>query len=148
MDGQAPFFRTKRLDQMSEAEWESLCDGCGQCCTVSLIDEDDPDGDVLRTCIGCELLDLPTVRCTDYANRHSRVPSCVKLTPGNVSALSWMPKTCAYRLIGEGKPLFDWHPLISGRADSVVEAGVSVKGKLVSERDVDEADFEDYVVEG
>lgn len=145
MDGQAPFYKTKRLEQMSEAEWESLCDGCGQCCTVSLIDDDDPGGAVLRTCIGCELLDLETVRCTDYANRHERVPGCVKLTPGNVSALSWMPKTCAYRLIAEGKPLFDWHPLISGRAGSVVEAGVSVKGTLVSERDVDEADYEDYV---
>ncbi|MFC4724385.1 YcgN family cysteine cluster protein [Glycocaulis abyssi] len=145
MTRQAPFYKTKTLAQMSAAEWESLCDGCGQCCTVSLIDEDDPEGAVLRTCIGCELLDLETVRCTDYASRHERVPSCVKLTPGNVRDLSWMPQTCAYRLIAEGKPLFDWHPLISGRSESVVEAGVSVKGSLVSERDIDEEDFEDYV---
>lgn len=145
MTRQVPFYLTKTLQQMSEAEWESLCDGCGQCCTVSLIDDDDPEGEVLRTCIGCALLALDTVRCTDYANRHVRVPSCVKLTPGNVSELGWMPHTCAYRLIAEGKPLYDWHPLISGRAMSVVEAGVSVKGTLVSERDVDEDDYEDYV---
>ncbi|MCC5980872.1 MAG: YcgN family cysteine cluster protein [Oceanicaulis sp.] len=142
-----PFYQTKSLTEMSEAEWESLCDGCGQCCTLSLIDEDDAGETVHRTCVGCTLLDLEAVRCRDYANRHERVPSCVKLTPDNVSALRWMPQTCAYRLLAECKPLFDWHPLISGRADSVVEAGVSVKGSLVSENDIDEDDLEDYVVE-
>lgn len=140
-----PFYQTKSLAEMSEAEWESLCDGCGQCCTLSLIDEDDEEGKVHRTCVGCKLLDLETVRCRDYANRHAHVPSCVKLTPDNISALRWMPQTCAYRLLAEGRPLFDWHPLISGSADSVVAAGVSVKGTLVSENDIDEDDLEDYL---
>ncbi|MFN3834302.1 MAG: YcgN family cysteine cluster protein [Glycocaulis sp.] len=147
MNDARPFYQTKSLAEMSEAEWEALCDGCGQCCTLSLIDEDDAAGKVHRTCVGCKLLDLETVRCRDYANRHDHVPSCVKLTPDNIGALQWMPDTCAYRLLAEGRPLFDWHPLISGDPASVVEAGVSVKGRLISETDIDEDDLEDFVID-
>ncbi|MBV8440210.1 MAG: YcgN family cysteine cluster protein, partial [Hyphomicrobiales bacterium] len=122
-DEDAPFWRTKTLDEMSASEWESLCDGCGRCCLVKLEDED--DGEIHFTDIGCKLLDAKTCRCLDYKSRHRRVPDCVKLTPQAVRSLSWLPVTCAYRLVAEGKDLFDWHPLVSGSADSVHEAGVS-----------------------
>lgn len=146
MTDKTPFYERKTLSEMNEVEWELLCDGCGKCCVVLLGDEDDPDT-FWRTNVGCKLLDLKTVRCSDYANRHTKVPACVKLTPDNVSALKWMPDTCAYRLIHEGKPLYDWHPLKSGNLNSVVEAGVSVKGQLISENLVDEDDFENHIVE-
>jgi uncharacterized protein len=128
-DQQAPpFWRTKTLDEMSAAEWESLCDGCGRCCLVKLEDED--TGKIDFTDIGCKLLDAKTCRCLDYRQRHRRVPDCVKLTPAAVRELRWLPVTCAYRLVAEGRDLFDWHPLVSGSADSVHEAGVSVRGRV------------------
>ena len=139
-----PFYESKSLAEMSTEEWESLCDGCGKCCVVLLQDADTDR--VWRTDVGCKLLNLKTVRCSDYADRHAKVPGCVKLSPDNVGNLSWMPDTCAYRLLDEGKPLFDWHPLKSGDPDSVVRAGVSVRGRLVSERDVDPDDLEDHIV--
>lgn len=140
-----PFYESKSLAEMSAEEWESLCDGCGKCCVV-LLQEAETEK-VWRTDVGCKLLDLKTVRCSDYANRHAKVPGCVKLSPDNIGDLSWMPKTCAYRLIDEGKPLFDWHPLKSGDPESVVRAGISVRGTLVSERDVPEDALEDHIVE-
>ena len=145
MTEERPFYETKTLRQMSREEWESLCDGCGKCCVVLL--QDEADDTVYRTNVACKLLDLKTVRCGDYENRHVRVPSCVKLSPDNVGDLSWMPDTCAYRLLHEGKPLFDWHPLKTGDARSVERAGVSVKGRLVSETEIDDADLEDHIVE-
>jgi uncharacterized cysteine cluster protein YcgN (CxxCxxCC family) len=123
-----PFWRAKTLEQMNESEWESLCDGCARCCLIKLEDED--DGKILNTDIGCRLLDGATCRCKDYARRARRVPDCVSLTPQAVRTLTWLPPTCAYRLIAEGKDLFDWHPLKSGRAESVHEAGVSVRGRV------------------
>ncbi|XBQ16298.1 MAG: YcgN family cysteine cluster protein [Oceanicaulis sp.] len=140
-----PFHERKTLSEMTSEEWESLCDGCGKCCVVLL--EDEEDGRVWRTNVGCRLLDLGSVRCSDYANRHVRVPGCVRLTPENISSLKWMPDTCAYRLIAEGKPLFDWHPLKSGDPDSVRKAGIGVHGTLVSETEVDEDDLEDHMVD-
>lgn len=142
-----PFYETKKLSQMSESEWESLCDGCGKCCVVLLQDEPGDGGAVWRTDVGCRLLDLEAVRCSDYANRHARVPGCVKLTAKNVGRLKWMPKTCAYRLIHEGKPLPGWHPLKTGDPDSTRKAGMSVHGTLISESDVGEDDIEDHIVE-
>ena len=141
-----PFHESKSLAEMSTQEWESLCDGCGKCCVVLLQDADTDQ--VWRTNVGCKLLNLNTVRCSDYADRHAKVPGCVKLSPDNIGDLSWMPETCAYRLLDEGKPLFDWHPLKSGDPQSVVRAGVSVRGSLVSERDIDPDDLEDHIVEG
>ena len=141
-----PFYESKSLAEMSREEWEALCDGCGKCCVVLLQDADTDQ--VWRTNVGCKLLDLKAVRCSDYPNRHAKVPGCVRLSPDNIGDLSWMPDTCAYRLLDEGEPLFDWHPLKSGDPESVVRAGVSVRGSLVSERDVDPDDLEDHVVEG
>ena len=140
-----PFYETKSLKDMSDEEWESLCDGCGKCCVVVL--EEEQTGTLWRTNVGCKLLDLKTVRCSDYANRHTKVPSCVKLSPDNIADLHWMPDTCAYRLLSEGKPLPDWHPLKTGDRDSTRKAGVGVHGTLVSEIEVDDDDLEDHIVE-
>lgn len=140
----ARFWETKSLSDMTPEEWESLCDGCGRCCVIQL--EDEETGALARTNVACRLLDRETVRCTDYARRHQRVPDCVRLTAENLASLHWMPSTCAYRRLHEGKPLFDWHPLISGDPQTVRLAGVSVQGDLVSELDVAEADLEDHIV--
>jgi uncharacterized cysteine cluster protein YcgN (CxxCxxCC family) len=129
----APFWRVKTLDEMDRNEWESLCDGCARCCLVKLEDED--TGAIHFTDIGCRLLDAKTCRCRDYTRRNRRVPDCVRLTPSEVRALTWLPVTCAYRLVAEGKDLPDWHPLVSGSSDSVHDAGVSVRGRVVASED-------------
>ena len=144
-DHDAPFWKRVPLERMSKREWESLCDGCGKCCLVKLQEEDSETIEVTR--VACRLLDLGTCRCGDYANRKKKVPDCVKLTPGNVGSLSWMPSTCAYRLVAEGKDLFDWHPLVSGDPESVHQAGISLRGKVVSERDVPDELLPRYIVD-
>jgi uncharacterized cysteine cluster protein YcgN (CxxCxxCC family) len=126
-----PFWEVKPLAAMTVAEWESLCDGCGLCCLVRLEDLD--SGEVTPTRIACRLFDAEQCRCTDYEHRSQRVPDCIKLTPHNIEALSWMPPSCAYRRLHEGKSLPRWHPLITGNPGSVHEAGVSVVGQTVSE---------------
>ncbi|MCB1508607.1 MAG: YcgN family cysteine cluster protein [Hyphomicrobiaceae bacterium] len=138
-----PFWETKSLDAMSETEWESLCDGCGRCCLLKLEDED--TGEIATCAVSCRLFDLKSGRCSDYANRFERVPDCLKVTPDFVRTTRWLPSSCAYRRIAEGRGLAAWHPLISGRAETVVAAGVSVLGRVVSERDVREEDLEDHV---
>lgn len=122
-----PFWKTKTLEQMSEAEWESLCDGCGKCCIISIEDVD--TGELHRTDVSCKLFDTKTCGCGDYKNRKKRVPDCVKLTPKKVPKLDWLPETCAYRLIGERRELYWWHPLVSGDRESVHVAGASVRGQ-------------------
>jgi hypothetical protein len=139
----APFWETKSLAEMSRAEWESLCDGCGRCCLNKLEDADTGRFHYTRT--ACKLLDLKTCRCTDYEHRASRVPDCVTLTPENVGGLGWLPATCAYRLLDEGKPLAWWHPLVSGRQETVREAGISVAGKAYSEEGIAVDDFVDHL---
>ena len=141
-----PFWETKRLEQMTAAEWESLCDGCGRCCLVRF--EDDDTGEIIPTRISCRLFDPETCRCADYANRKRHVPDCIKLTPWNIEALTWMPPTCAYRRLHEGRGLPNWHPLITGDPESVHEAGVGVRGQVIPEtalEDVEDAiDFPAY----
>lgn len=126
-----PFWQTKSLEQMTAAEWESLCDGCGLCCLIRLEDED--TGEIIPTRVACRLFDAKTCRCADYANRKAKVPDCIKLTPGNIDDLLWMPKSCAYRRLHEGRGLASWHPLISGDPESVHRAGVSIRGQTISE---------------
>lgn len=127
------YWQKKGLAQMSSAEWEALCDGCGKCCLVKL--EDDDTGDIYYTDVGCTLLDGESCQCRDYPNRQSIVPDCVKLTPELVATLKWLPSTCAYKLLSEGKDLPDWHPLVSGNAQSVHEAGVSVHKRISASED-------------
>lgn len=125
-----PFWRTKTLAQMSPEEWEMLCDGCGKCCMSKLEDED--TGDIYWTSVGCRLFDAGTCRCRDYANRQDKVADCIRLTPDNVAAISWLPQSCAYRLVAEGRDLFWWHHLVSGSRQTVHEAGVSMRGRVTA----------------
>lgn len=124
----APFWKTKPLAAMNEAEWESLCDGCGRCCLIKL--EEEEDGRYYFTDVACRLFDRETCTCRDYANRDREVPDCVRLTPENAGAFGWMPPSCAYRLLAEGKPLPAWHPLVSGSRESLHAAGASVRGRV------------------
>lgn len=121
------FWRTKTLAQMNEAEWEALCDGCGKCCVISLEDAD--TGQLYRTDVACKLFDAAACGCSDYANRKKKAPDCVKLTPKKVPKLDWLPPTCAYRLVSEGRDLFWWHYLISGDRESVHLANASARNK-------------------
>jgi uncharacterized cysteine cluster protein YcgN (CxxCxxCC family) len=126
--GTNPYWRTKKLEELSVTEWESLCDGCGRCCLVKLEDED--TGEIHFTDIACKLLETGSCRCSNYAHRRKFVRDCVKLTPEAVRTLPWLPPSCAYRLVAEGKDLKWWHPLVSGRPETVHEAGVSVRGRV------------------
>lgn len=135
-----PFWERKALTEMSRSEWESLCDGCGRCCLVILEDEDNL-GVFEETSMHCRLFDPEERRCTCYERRSEIVPECVPLRPDNIKALNFMPKTCAYRRLAEGKGLANWHPLITGDPRSVEEAGIAVAQDLVSEEGVREEDY-------
>lgn len=134
------------LDQLSAAEWEALCDGCGKCCLNKIEYED--DGSVDYTCIACRLLDGDSCQCSSYPNRHDYVPECIVLTPDKLAEVSWwLPATCAYRLRAEGRPLYPWHHLISGDRETIHREGHSMRGRTVSEATVAEEDWDRYIIE-
>ena len=139
------FWKTKAFDALTHEEWEALCDGCGKCCLHKIEDED--TGQVFFTNIACRLLDLSTCRCRDYTHRSQKVPDCLALTPDQVSVLYWLPESCAYRRIAEGRGLAWWHPLVSGDPDTVRRAGISVCGRVIPEADADLSDLEEQVVD-
>jgi uncharacterized cysteine cluster protein YcgN (CxxCxxCC family) len=140
-----PFWKRKTLEQMTKAEWESLCDGCARCCLNKLEEED--TGKLFFTDVACKLLDHETCRCKDYKGRLKKVPDCVLLTPKEVRSINWLPPTCAYDLLAKGKDLYWWHPLVSGDPDTVHVAGISVRGRVgASEADVPDEDLENWIV--
>ena len=140
------FWRNVPMDKLSRPEWEALCDGCGKCCLNKLEDED--TGEVALTRVACRLLDNDTCLCAQYPIRHQFVPECIVLTPKTIQDnMYWLPQTCAYRLVAEGRDLYSWHPLISGDPDSPHAAGVTMRGQTVPEFEVDEADWEDHIIE-
>ena len=144
-DDQAPFWERKKLAEMSASEWESLCDGCAKCCLHKLQDEDTDE--VFYTSVACAKLDLETCRCTVYEERLKFVPDCLDLIQENLDELGWLPDSCAYRLVAEGRSLPQWHPLVSGEKNSVHKAGMSVLGRVVPESDVAEDDLELYIID-
>jgi uncharacterized cysteine cluster protein YcgN (CxxCxxCC family) len=139
----APFWLTKTLDEMTAEEWESLCDGCGRCCLHKLRDEDTQA--LSFTNVACRLLDTDTCRCSDYENRFAKVPDCIQLTPAILREVDWLPPSCAYRRIEEGRGLPPWHPLRSGTTETVRTSGASACGRIISERDA--GMLEDHVID-
>jgi uncharacterized cysteine cluster protein YcgN (CxxCxxCC family) len=127
-----PFWKTKTLDELTREEWESLCDGCGRCCLHKLRDEETDE--IAWTNVACRLLDTQTCQCSDYKHRRRRVPDCVRLTPEALAGIDWLPPSCAYRRVQEGRDLAWWHPLVSGDPQTVHTAGVSVRGRAIDER--------------
>lgn len=141
-----PRFWERDLNALTTPEWEALCDGCGKCCLNKLEDED--TGEVAFTSVACRLLDCESCQCSNYENRKHYVPECVFLTPASLPDVAYfMPETCAYRRLHEGKPLPRWHPLLTGDPDSVHRALVSVKGWARSEAEISEDDWEDHVID-
>lgn len=145
--GGAAFWRGKRLEDMTEAEWESLCDGCGRCCLNKL--EEEETGDIYWTDVACRLLDRTSCRCSSYHDRHAHVPDCVRLDVAEVveQTYTWLPPTCAYRLIAAGRDLYWWHPLVSGDPDTVHAAGISARGRCISEDSIPADTLEDHIVD-
>lgn len=140
------FWENIAPSRMTHAEWEALCDGCGKCCMNKL--EDEETGEVVMTRVACRLFDDTTCQCAQYPVRHQFVPECIVLKPTNMDAnLYWMPETCAYKLLWQGKKLYDWHPLISGDPQTVHDAGVSMQSRTIPEFEVDVDDWEDHIIE-
>ena len=143
--GSKPFWKTKKLAEMSKSEWESLCDGCGRCCLNKLEDWD--TGEIYWTNVACSLLDCHSCQCSDYENRFAKVPDCISLDAEKVETLTWLPPTCAYRMVHEGRDLHPWHHLVSGSRDTVHQAGISVRGRVISEEGITVEDYEDHLAE-
>lgn len=139
------FWDDKSLEEMTSAEWEALCDGCGRCCLMKLEDED--TGEIYNSDVRCRLLNGDTCKCSDYPNRQAKVKDCIKLTPANVTEIDWIPRSCGYRRIAEGRGLAWWHPLVSGDPETVVAAGISVRGRTVSEGEVEPGTWEEHVAD-
>ncbi len=139
------YWLTTALDDMTDKQWESLCDGCAQCCAHKLQDEDTEE--IFYTNIVCQYLDTKQCRCGVYQDRHVHVPDCIKITPSNAKTLTWIPETCAYKRLANGKSLPKWHPLETGKADSAHQANMGITDKVISEADIDMDDLEDFIVE-
>jgi uncharacterized protein len=139
------FWEHKTLEELGTEEWEALCDGCGRCCLLKIEDED--SGRLFYTNVVCEYHDSVRCRCTRYADRSLLVPDCIKVTPQVARTQAWLPDTCAYRLLAEGKPLYDWHPLLSGDPESVHTAGISVRNKVISEQYVHPDELPEHLVQ-
>ena len=145
--GAKAFWQRKKLRELTEKEWESLCDGCGLCCLQKIQFEDVDDGGAIHyTRVACKLLDQTSCRCKDYSRRRELVPDCVQLTPSDAEAFLWLPKTCSYRLLSEGKDLPEWHHLVCGDRRAVHRAGISRSGRMVCETAVEEDDWQDYII--
>jgi len=141
---EARFWERRSLEELDPAEWEAVCDGCGLCCLHKL--EDDEDGAIYYTDVACRLLDPASCRCTDYAHRRERVPDCVQISPQNVREFAWLPQTCAYRLLAEGKPLPPWHHLLCGDREEVHRRGISRAGRMIAEDAIAEEDWDQRVI--
>ena len=141
----SPFWKRKTLAEMDQQEWESLCDGCGLCCLQKLADDEEPDA-IYYTRVACKLLDLNTCRCSDYPNRQQQVPDCVQLTPATAAEFAWLPATCGYRLVAEGKDLLPWHHLVCGDRQAVHEVGISQAGRMLAEDSVPNEDWEEHII--
>jgi len=139
------FWEKRKLDGLSDKNWEALCDGCGRCCMAKFEDED--TGEILYTHVACRLFDDASCRCTNYPHRTQQISDCLNIRNFNNSQYKWLPESCAYRLLHEGKALFDWHPLISGDAESVFQAGISVRGKSIPENRVPENEIVDHIID-
>jgi uncharacterized cysteine cluster protein YcgN (CxxCxxCC family) len=140
-----PFWKAKNLADMTATEWESLCDGCGRCCLNKL--EEEGTGKLYFTDVGCRLLDGQSCRCRDYPNRLELVDDCLKITPQQLTEIDWLPPSCGYRLVAEGKDLYWWHPLVSGDPDTVHVAGVSVRGRLSgTDAEISDEQLEEHIV--
>jgi len=139
------FWDEKTLEEMTPTEWEALCDGCGRCCLVKLEDED--TGEIMTSDVHCRLLDGQTCRCTNYTNRKKIIQDCIKLTAQNVGEITWIPSTCAYRRLAEGKGLAWWHPLVSGDPETVVTVGISIRGRTCNENTIAPDDWENHIVD-
>lgn len=139
-----PFWKNKTLGQLTPAQWEALCDGCGRCCLQKL--KNPTTGKVYYTWVACHLLNIETCRCDHYDLRRLLVPDCLELTPGNISRLHWLPRTCAYRLVAAGKELPFWHPLVSGTPETVHTAGISIRHRAISEQYVHPDDVENFIM--
>lgn len=138
------FWQNRPLEDLNPQEWEALCDGCGRCCLVKL--EDFDSDEVYFTSIACELLDTESCRCSNYSQRFKKVEDCIQLSADKVESINWLPATCAYRLRHEGEPLPEWHPLVSGNPESVHEAGISVRGRVISEAHVHPDSMEEHII--
>ncbi len=139
-----PFWESKTLKQMSKQEWESLCDGCARCCLHKLEDEDTDE--VYYTDVHCRYMDKNDCSCTVYQTRNEKVPECIWLTPEQAHSFHWLPDTCAYRLVAEGKPLYDWHPLISGDPETVHKSGISLQGKGIPDDKIPEEEWQSRII--
>jgi len=142
-----PYWKHKKLSEMTNTEWEMLCDGCGKCCIHKI--KDDKTGKIFLTNVACKLLDLSNCQCTDYMNRLTKVPDCIKLSEKNISNIKWLPNTCAYKLVSQGKDLPHYHHLVCGNPNEIHNQGVSIKGKVISEtasKDIEQniIDWENY----